>query len=144
MNGIHTSVEKTLVAETDKINAIPAFLHPYFIEIEARTCDFLRTHSDEYTGGSWNYYTLSNGGFFMAPCSHKFYTVSIPANYFDAKVDAEAAGLISFLYAVNVVLAKQTVVPGGPDEALLNFYNRVLAYAISDSPCRVKMACAID
>lgn len=144
MNGIRTPVEKKLVSETDKIKAIPAFLHPYFIEIEARTCDFLRTYSDEYTGGSWNYYTLSNSGFFMAPCSHKFYTVSIPGNYFDAKVDAEAAGLISFLYAVNMVLAKQADLPDGPDEELLHFYNLVLAYAVSDSPYRVKIACAID
>lgn len=139
-----TPVQKFLVSETEKIHAIPQFLQPYFIEIEARTQDFLKRFSTDYTGGNWNYYQLSSGGLFMAPSSRKFYRVEVPQNYFSEEVDAEAAGLIAFLYAVNLKLASQHDSPNGPDRNLNTLYYDVLRYAVSQTPYKTKIACAID
>ncbi len=54
----------------------------------------------EYNGAYWEFYSLSNGGFYMAPCSDKQYQVSCD-NGFEGKLSADALGITTCLYAYS-------------------------------------------
>jgi hypothetical protein len=53
-----------------------------------------------YLGGYWNFYTLSNGGFYLAPASDTIFDVSCE-NGFDGKLSADALGITASLYAYS-------------------------------------------
>jgi hypothetical protein len=54
----------------------------------------------EYDGAYWEFYTLSNGGFYMAPSSDCFYQVSCDNGY-QGKLSADALGITASLYTYS-------------------------------------------
>jgi hypothetical protein len=56
--------------------------------------------ADNYTGGYWDFYTLSYGGFYMSPCSDKTFNVSCE-NGFEGRLSADALGIVVCLYAYS-------------------------------------------
>lgn len=54
----------------------------------------------EYDGGYWEFYALSNGGFYMAPDSDKQFHV-VCENGFDGKLTADALGIAVCLYTYS-------------------------------------------
>ena len=54
----------------------------------------------EYHGAYWEFYSLSNGGFYMAPCSDQPYQVSCDNGY-EGSLSAEALGITACLYAYS-------------------------------------------
>lgn len=71
----------------------PLLLEPYIYA----TTDKLAL---EYKGGYWNMYTLSNGGFYMAPDTEKYFKVSSP-NGNEATLSADALGITACLFAYS-------------------------------------------
>ena len=53
-----------------------------------------------YEGGYWHFYSLSNGGFYMAPATHTFFGIRCD-NGFEGKVSADAFGITACLYAYS-------------------------------------------
>ena len=51
---------------------------------------------DQYSGGFWNFYQLSNGGWYMAPEGDKTYRVTC-ANYWSGELSADALGIVGCL-----------------------------------------------
>ena len=56
--------------------------------------------SQDYTGGLWHFFALSNGGFYMAPQSERRFRV-ISENGFEGEVSADALGITACLYAYS-------------------------------------------
>ena len=56
--------------------------------------------AQDYRGGYWEFYTLSNGGFYMAPAVDRVYHV-ICDNYFEGDLSADALGITACLYAYS-------------------------------------------
>ena len=56
--------------------------------------------ADNYCGGYWDFYTLSNGGFYMSPCSDEHFNVSCE-NGFEGQLSADALGIVVCLYAYS-------------------------------------------
>ena len=56
--------------------------------------------AEEYNGGYWEFYTLSNGGFYMAPNSDTPFNVSCE-NGFEGQLSADALGITVCLYAYS-------------------------------------------
>ena len=56
--------------------------------------------ADTYDGGYWDFYTLSNGGFYMAPAEDRIYHVSCD-NMFEGDLSADALGITACLYAYS-------------------------------------------
>lgn len=56
--------------------------------------------ASEYQGAYWEFYSLSNGGFYMAPCSDQPYQVSCDNGY-EGSLSAEALGITACLYAYS-------------------------------------------
>ena len=56
--------------------------------------------ADDYHGGYWEFYTLSNGGFYMAPHSDTPFNVSCENGY-EGVLSADALGITVCLYAYS-------------------------------------------
>jgi hypothetical protein len=56
--------------------------------------------ADNYTGGYWDFYTLSNGGFYMSPCSDETFNVSCE-NGFEGRLSGDTLGIVVCLYAYS-------------------------------------------
>jgi hypothetical protein len=54
----------------------------------------------EYNGAYWEFYILSNGGFYMAPSSDSLYQVSCDNDY-EGKLSADALGITACLYTYS-------------------------------------------
>lgn len=54
----------------------------------------------EYRGGLWQFYSLSNGGFYMAPDFDTEFTVSCESG-FSGSMTADALGITACLYAYS-------------------------------------------
>ena len=54
----------------------------------------------QYNGGYWEFYSLSNGGFYMAPRSDTVFNVS-SNNGFAGEMTADALGITACLYAYS-------------------------------------------
>jgi hypothetical protein len=56
--------------------------------------------ASEYKGAYWEFYSLSNGGFYMAPNSDSSFQVSCDNGY-EGKLSADALGITACLYAYS-------------------------------------------
>ncbi len=56
--------------------------------------------ADEYDGGYWEFYELSNGAFYMAPHSDRTFNVTCE-NGFEGELSADALGIAVCLYAYS-------------------------------------------
>ena len=61
---------------------------------------FAERMSKDYQGGYWEFWTLSNGGFYMAPAGDRLFHV-ICENQFEGDLSADALGVTVCLYAYS-------------------------------------------
>jgi hypothetical protein len=87
--------EDQRLAITEKLFGVhfPLRLEPVVYTITGRL-------SGDYNGGYWEFYTLSNGGFYMAPTGDRRYHV-ICENQFEGDLSADALGITACLYAYS-------------------------------------------
>ena len=71
----------------------PLRLEPYIYAVAGNL-------AKEYRGGYWQFYTLSNGGFYMWPDFDGQFTVSCE-NGFSGPMSEEALGIMACLYAFS-------------------------------------------
>ena len=64
-----------------------------------------RTCAD-YQGGLWQFYELSNGGFFMTLDRDEPMRLCWPDNYFEGQTSPEAAGIGITLMALSILTFK--------------------------------------
>uniref|UniRef100_UPI00133072BF antirestriction protein n=1 Tax=Klebsiella pneumoniae TaxID=573 RepID=UPI00133072BF len=86
----------TLVPEEQRLDLWPLYFGaiPQWITLEPRIFAWMERFCDEYSGGIWSFYTLSNGGAFMAPDAEgdDKWRLFNGMNGNDAEMSAEAAG----------------------------------------------------
>jgi hypothetical protein len=56
--------------------------------------------AEDYSGGYWEFYTLSNGGFYMAPAGDEIFHVTCD-NQFEGELSGDALGITACLYAYS-------------------------------------------
>ena len=56
--------------------------------------------SADYTGGFWDFFALSNGGFYMAPHADQSFAV-VSMNGYEGRMSADALGNTACLYAYS-------------------------------------------
>jgi hypothetical protein len=56
--------------------------------------------TEDYSGGYWDFHTLSNGGFYMAPSDVRVFRVTCD-NMFEGDLSADALGITACLYAYS-------------------------------------------
>lgn len=89
------------VADKNRIKHTSDIFGIYFpLNLEPFVYQITSTMVEEYNGGYWEFYSLSNGGFYMAPHSEQLYSVSCD-NGFEGQLSEDALGITSCLYAYS-------------------------------------------
>lgn len=95
-------VTAALVAEKARMSFLPAYFGPrFFLRGETLVYAWLQRLSKNYEGGNWDYYTLSNGGFYMAPTMEGLLRIVVEGNGFVGNMSADAAGIVVTLYTLG-------------------------------------------
>ena len=85
---------------TDRLEITADLFGNHFpLQIEPTIYAFAEQLSDTYTGGYWHFYTLDNGGFYMAPDQQSYPVIS--ENGFTGRMSGEAFGITVCLYAYS-------------------------------------------
>ena len=103
---IRTRVPKHLrLSTTSRLfgTRFPLIIEPVIYGITGRM-------AEAYSGGYWHFYSLDNGGFYMAPDIDQPFEVRCD-NYFTGKLSADALGITACLYTYSHISFSQ-------DEAL--------------------------
>jgi hypothetical protein len=91
-----------VVGEEARLDFLPTHLHIRWLMMGQNLFfTWLDRLSPDYGGGFWNFYELSNGGFYMAPNASRRFAIAVETNGYEGEVSADAAGIISSLFALN-------------------------------------------
>lgn len=102
-----TKIIATLVQDDDRMDMLPKHFSPrHMMMAENMIYTFMGRLCDTYSGGFWQFYELSNGGFFMAPSGETKLDLAWEGNYYSGTVSPEAAGIIACLFAYNNMIWK--------------------------------------
>lgn len=94
-------ITSQLIADKKRIKHTADIFGMYFpLCIEPYIYNVTNTIADEYHGDYWDFYALSNGGFYMAMHSDTIYQVECE-NGFIGKLSASALGITACLYAYS-------------------------------------------
>ena len=102
-----TAITATLIPEgPQRLNFLSMMFGRNFMRGEALVYGWLSRLSEDYNGGFWNYYTLTNGGFYMAPATDKALRLVVAGNWFEGELSADAAGIVATLFALGQIAAE--------------------------------------
>lgn len=133
------TITATLVPENKRMNFMPNFFGPnLMMRGESLVFSWLRKLSTDYNGGYWHFYTLSNGGFYMAPDIKGPLRLVVDGNYFSGDLSADAAGIVATLFAL-CQLANET-----ENDRIIDLYHQLVEFAGTDHPEAGKIFSAID
>lgn len=94
-NYVEPVIIATAVAESNRLGFLPKHFGPRLMsQGESLVFAYIRYLADNYNGGMWEFYELSNGGFYLAP---KRDTLNLSVG----TVSGDAAGIIATMYALN-------------------------------------------
>ena len=97
----HTKITRQQVSDKQRIMYTADLFGIRFpLNIEPAVYSIASNIATEYNGAYWEFYALSNGGFYMAPCSDQAYQVSCE-NGFEGKLSADALGITACLFAYS-------------------------------------------
>jgi hypothetical protein len=98
---IHQTITRKKVADDQRINHTANIFGVQFpLRIEPAVYRFTEMMADKYNGGYWEFYALSNGGFYMAVDTDKSFQV-ICENGFEGKLSGDALGITVCLYTYS-------------------------------------------
>lgn len=130
-------ISATLVPENERLGFLPAVFGAHFLEGEDRVFSSMAKLCQAYDGGYWDFYTLSNGGGYMAPSRPGHMHLTWHLNNLDAVVSAGAAGVVATLFALGHLSCKYEC------DQLIEGYHRLRDYALQHPEGRQILA-AID
>ena len=96
-----TIIARHQVADDQRINLSADLFGAYFpLRLEPFVFAMTSKLSEDYSGGYWHFYTLSNGAFYMAPDSDGKFQVN-SENGHECFMSADALGVTACLYAYS-------------------------------------------
>lgn len=99
---IEALITPTLIAESGRLDLLAKFFGPaLMIRGENLVYAHMGRLAPAYNGGGWDFYTLSNGGFYMAPKAESF-EVSTALN--TTTMSGDAAGVVATMFAIGQLL----------------------------------------
>jgi hypothetical protein len=94
-------VTRDLVPEDQRMIVVERLFGMAFpLQLEPVVYGITDRMAEEYTGGYWHFYTLSNGGFYMAPVDDGLFHVKC-RNMYEGDLSADALGITACLYAYS-------------------------------------------
>lgn len=107
---IEQTVTAHLVGDDERLDSLPRHFGRMMMRFESTVYAFADRLSADYDGGYWQYYELSNGGFYMAPRGAQTYKI-ICENDFSGELSADAMGIVACLYTLSY-LSLNPAAPG--------------------------------
>ncbi|EDB8709758.1 antirestriction protein [Salmonella enterica subsp. enterica serovar Schwarzengrund] len=99
-------VTAVLVADEHRMDFLPTYFGTrLMMRGEALTYGWMRRLAESYNGGLWNYYTLTNGGFYMAPVLGRL-RLEVDGNGYSGEMSADAAGIVVTLFVLGQLAAE--------------------------------------
>ncbi len=96
-----STISRQQVDNDRRISHTAALFGSHFpLLLEPTVYGFAGNIASEYKGGYWQFYMLSNGGFYMAPSSETPFKVSCE-NGFEGDLSGDALGITACLYAYS-------------------------------------------
>ena len=104
MQEMEAPIELVLVADDLRLDYFPRFDRNILLMVRLEESIFrmLESLCDEYTGGYWNYFTMSNDGFFIELVSDKPLTLRSP-NGHEVTVNAHQASIVAILMTLSAL-----------------------------------------
>jgi hypothetical protein len=115
-------ITATLVPEKQRLGTLPRYFGARLTRAEMLVYHWMGALCRDYSGGYWDFYALSNGGFYMAPAREGRLRVRVDGNGFDAEMSANGAGLVAVLFAL-CQLANET-----EEDRFIQLYHQVRDY----------------
>jgi Antirestriction protein len=91
--------------------------------------------AENYSGGYWDFYTLSNGGFYMSPRNDEPFNVSCE-NGFEGRLSGDALGIVVCLYAYSHLSFSGQ---NGFDEVCAEHFHRLREFALDHDEAHLIM-----
>lgn len=86
----------------NRLEFLPYYVGNKFLQYEMLVYDQMLKASKQYDGGYWEYYTLSNSGFYMELQNNESFEMECLSNYYNGKMSAEAASIAVNLCVQNL------------------------------------------
>lgn len=134
---IESTVTARLVPMDDRLKALPRHFARLMGHVETMVYAYLDELAQDYKGAYWEFFDLSNGGFYMAPEGEGELRLVVAGNYFDGSMSKDAAGIVACLFAYGY-LANST-----GSEAMTDHYHALREYAL-EHPEAGQILAAID
>lgn len=94
-------ITSQLVLESERMAVVDKhFGIQYVLKFEPTVFRMAETIAPAYNGAYWNFYSISNGGFYMAPRGNTIFAVTCE-NGFEGKLSADALGISACLIAFS-------------------------------------------
>jgi len=133
---MNTTITSQLVPEASRMDTVDRlFGLRYVLQLEPAVFRFAESLADNYDYGYWLFYTLSNGGFYLAPRSDTIYNIS-STNGFDGQMAADALGITACLYSYSHLSFGDGQGEGDFSELCANHYHWLREYAMGHREVR--------
>lgn len=94
-------IESSIVEIDDRPNALSNQFGNHCLVFENEVYNWTTKLSKDYTGGYWEFYNLSNRGFYMAPKTEQTFHIINPMNGFSGHMSADAVGISVCCFALS-------------------------------------------
>jgi len=129
------AVTATPVADGERLNFLPWLFNRKFTAGEQAAYAWMsKLAAEDYHGGFWNFYKLSNGSGYMAPAEDKPFRVVNDTNGFEGEMSADAAGIVATLFAISTLF--EVMPQGAALNGLIDRYYALRDYAAGHKDVR--------
>ena len=118
------TITATRIPEERRLGTLPHCFGQKLTSAEFRVYDWMGTLCASYRGGHWDFFALSNGGFYMAPSREERFGVEVPTNGYEGTMSADAAGITACLFAFC------DLATDADGERFVELFHQVREYAI--------------
>lgn len=125
----------TAVADEERLQFWPKYFGSVarWTSLEPQVFGWMDHLCEDYNGGIWNFFTLSNGGAFIAPDCDSAWSLYNDMNGNSAEMSSEAAGITVCLLNWSHHACRTE------SEAMTDHYYRLREYALSHAESRAIM-----
>lgn len=95
-----TGLKAEVLTQNSRINFLPTLFGADYVMTEISVYNYADLYLRDYRGGYWQFYSLPNGGGYIAPDMERV-TVCNPANYFEQTMSGETAGIFITAMVLN-------------------------------------------
>jgi hypothetical protein len=125
------------VAVSKRLKTLPRHFGRHYLSVERCIFGTMSSLCPDYDGGYWEFWNLSNGGFFMSLPETETYEIIVHGNGFTGQLDGRSAGIVACLFVYSILSFEPKM------EHIADHYYWLRDYAC-DLPTKEQIFAAID